>query len=155
MFTIVITSGYFVWLHQGHIELFKKARKLGDALVVILNNDKQQKLKYGKVIVPFEQRKKVLKSIKWIDGVIESGDQDRTVVKSIEDAHEKFCMERDDSGAMGKLKEMIFAKGGDRFKNEIPEKEICDKLRIKIIDGLGEKIQSTSNLIKNATISNP
>lgn len=126
----VLTSGYFIWIHQGHIELFRKASKLGK-LTVILNNDKQQELKYGQVIVPFEQRKKVLEAIRWIDEVVESVDEDRTVCKSIETFGGK-----------------IFAKGGDRFTDEIPEKEVCDKLKIKIIDGLGDKIQSSSSLLK-------
>lgn len=132
----VISSGYFIWLHIGHIELLEKASKLGK-LVVILNNDKQQKLKYGKIIVPFNERKKVIESLKYVYDVVESTDEDRTVCKSIE----KYGENGD-----------IFAKGGDRFIGEIPEKEICDNLGIKIIDGLGDKIQSSSKLIKNATI---
>jgi cytidyltransferase-like protein len=126
----VITSGYFIWLHIGHLELFEKASKFGE-LTVILNNDKQQELKYGRIIVPFNERKKVLEQVKWIDRVVESIDEDRTVCKSIE-----------------KYGGDVFAKGGDRFEGEIPEKEICDKLGIKILDGLGDKIQSSSELIK-------
>ena len=127
---IVATSGYFIWVHVGHMEYFKKASELGK-VVVILNNDHQQILKYGKIIVPFEERKKVLEGIKYIDRVIESIDKDRTVCDSIV-----------------AIKPNIFAKGGDRFEGEIPEKATCDKLGIKIIDGLGSKIQSSSELIK-------
>ena len=127
---IVAVSGYFIWIHVGHMEYFKKASELGK-VVVILNNDQQQILKYGRIIVPFIERRKVLEGIKYIDRVIESIDNDRTVCASLE-----------------ALQPRIFAKGGDRFEGEIPEKEICDKLGIRIIDGLGKKVQSSSELIK-------
>jgi cytidyltransferase-like protein len=126
----VVASGYFIILHIGHIEYFKLAKALGDKLVVILNNDQQQILKYGRIIVPFKQRKAVLEAIKYIDVVVESIDSDRSVCKTLE-----------------QLQPEIFAKGGDRFINEIPEKEVCDKLGIRIIDGLGNKIQSSSDLM--------
>jgi cytidyltransferase-like protein len=129
----VITSGYFIWLHVGHAELFEKASKLGSSLTVILNNDAQQVLKYGKVIVPYKERKKVLESILWIDEVVESIDDDRTVCKSL-----KF------------YKPDIFAKGGDWNNVETPEEDLCRELNIKVVKGLGEKIQSSSNLLKNA-----
>lgn len=126
----ILTSGYFIWLHVGHLETFRRASQMGE-LTVILNNDKQQVLKYGKIIVPYEERKKVLEELRCIDNIVESVDEDRTVRKSIE-----------------KYGGTVFAKGGDRFEGEIPEKEICDKLGIKIVDGLGAKIQSSSELIK-------
>ena len=44
------------------------------------------------------------------------------------------------------LKPDIFAKGGDRKINEIPESKICEDLGIKIVDGLGQKIRSSSDL---------
>lgn len=129
---IVAVSGYFDPLHKGHIEYFRLAKKLGDELVVILNNDKQAVLKKGKSFMPLEERKIILESLKDVDNVFISIDEDLSVCKSLEI-----------------LKPDIFAKGGDRFSNEIPETPICKKLGIKIIDGLGEKIQSSSNLIKN------
>ena len=128
---IIATSGYFIWLHVGHLEYLQKARELGDKLIVILNNDAQQMLKYGKIIVPFIERKRVLEAIRYVDEVIESIDTDRTVCKSLE-----------------LIAPDIFAKGGDRFAEEIPEKEVCDRLNIKIIDSLGDKIQSSDDLLK-------
>jgi cytidyltransferase-like protein len=125
----ILTSGYFLWLHIGHLETFKRASKMGE-LTVILNNDKQQELKYGKIIVPFEERKKVLESIRWIDKVVESIDDDRTVCKSIE-----------------KYGGTIFAKGGDWNDKVIPEEDVCLKLGIKVVKGLGSKIQSSSWLM--------
>ena len=133
---IVATCGYFDPLHAGHIELFEKAKKLGDKLIVILNKDEQAILKKGFVFMPLEERKKIIEAIKFVDEIFISIDKDKSVCKSLE-----------------ALKPDILAKGGDRTKDEIPEAKICEKLRIKIIDGLGEKIQSSSELIKK--IKNP
>lgn len=127
---IIATSGYYIWLHAGHVESFKQARSLGSRLVVILNNDIQQVIKYGKIIVPFDERKRVIEAVRYVDEVMESIDTDKSVCKSL-----------------AKLKPQIFAKGGDRFIGEIPEKEVCDKLLIQMVDGLGDKIQSSSQLL--------
>lgn len=130
---IVVTSGYFDPLHVGHIECFELAKKLGDKLVVIINNDHQAVLKKGAPFMPQEERAKIVKSLKPVDDVFICIDEDSSVCKSIE-----------------AIKPDIFAKGGDRFSHEIPEAEICKKLNIKIVDGLGEKIQSSSDLIKKS-----
>ena len=137
---IVFTSGYFTWLHIGHIELFIKAKNLGDELVVIVNNDKQQKLKYGKVIVPEMERMFIINNLQSVGQCYLSVDEDRTVCKSLEHYFEMY--KRNPANT-----EFIFAKGGDRFEGEIPEKEVCDRLGIKIVDGLGKKIQSSSKLL--------
>ncbi len=130
---VVATSGYFDPIHIGHIECLELAKKLGDKLIVIVNNDRQAVLKKGKEFMPFKERIEIVKAIKWVDEVFPSIDEDRTVCKSLE-----------------ALKPDIFAKGGDRTAGEIPEGEVCRRLGIKIIDGLGEKIQSSSDLISNS-----
>lgn len=76
--------------------------------------------------MPLEERKKILEALRDVDEVFVSIDEDETVCKSLE-----------------AVKPDIFAKGGDRFAGEIPETEICKKLGIKIIDGLGNKIRSS------------
>jgi cytidyltransferase-like protein len=127
---VVAVSGYFDPLHVGHVECMELASKLGDKLVIILNNDMQAKLKKGKEFMPLQERKKILEAIKFVDEVFVSVDKDSSVCKSLE-----------------ALKPDVFAKGGDRFADEIPEKEVCNRLRIKIVDGLGKKIQSSSELV--------
>jgi cytidyltransferase-like protein len=129
---IVAVSGYFDPLHVGHIDLFELAQKLGDKLVVIVNNNKQTEMKKGKYFMPVEERKKILEALKCVDEVFVSIDEDRSVCKSLEAVHPN-----------------IFANGGDRFNYEVPEAEVCKKLGVEIIDGLGKKIQSSSDLIKN------
>ncbi len=120
-------------LHIGHVECLELAKKLGDKLIVIVNNDKQAALKKGKEFMPFKERLEIVKALRCVDEVFASIDEDKTVCKSLE-----------------ALNPDIFAKGGDRMAGEIPEGEVCRRLGIKIIDGLGEKIQSSSDLIANS-----
>ena len=128
---IVAASGYFDPIHVGHIEYLEKAKKLGTKLIVILNTDEQAILKKGYVFMPLEERKKIIESLKFVDEVFTSIDKDKSVCKSLE-----------------AIKPDIFAKGGDRIVSNIPEADICNKHSIKIIDGLGEKLQSSSELVK-------
>ena len=129
---IVAVSGYFDPLHVGHIDLFELAQKLGDKLVVIVNNNKQTEMKKGKYFMPVEERKKILEALKCVDEVFVSIDEDRSVCKSLEAVHPD-----------------IFANGGDRKSlNDVPEYPICQELGIEMIDGLGKKIQSSSELVK-------
>lgn len=131
----IAVSGYFDPIHAGHIEYLKLAKEIAEKnngkLIAILNNDAQAALKKGKPFMPLEERKIILESIKYVDEVFVSIDKDGSVSKSLE-----------------MLRPDIFAKGGDRFSKEIPEAEICKKLGIEIVDGLGKKIQSSSELIK-------
>ena len=125
----VAVSGYFDPIHIGHLEYLKMAKDLGDYLIVIVNNDYQSNLKKGKSFMNELDRVKIVKALKLVDEVFLSIDKDRTVCKSLE-----------------KLKPDIFANGGDRSTEEIPEAEVCVNFNIKMIDGLGDKIRSSSEL---------
>jgi rfaE bifunctional protein nucleotidyltransferase chain/domain len=129
---IVVTSGYFDPIHVGHIECLEKAKQLGDKLIVIVNNDNQAILKKGKPFMSDKDRCSIVSKLKMVDEVFLSIDQDRSVCKSIE-----------------YLKPHIFAKGGDRTSDEIPESKVCREYGIEIIDGLGDKIRSSSEFINN------
>lgn len=135
---LIIVSGYFNPLHRGHIEYFHNAKKLGDILVVIVNNDYQRSLKKSKEFMNEKERSIILKELKVVDDVIISIDTDRTVIKSIKYIFENYSNKY----------EIIFANGGDQNNNKIPEKKICKDLGIKLIDGLGNKIQSSSWILK-------
>jgi len=131
---VVAVSGYFDPLHKGHIEYFKKAKQLvgkDGKVICILNNDKQALLKKPKVFMKQEEKKIILQAIRYIDEVYISIDRDESVCKSLI----AICPD-------------IFAKGGDRYLYEISEAAICKDLGIKIVDGLGKKIQASSELIK-------
>ncbi|MFA6306872.1 MAG: adenylyltransferase/cytidyltransferase family protein [Patescibacteria group bacterium] len=130
----VAVSGYFNPLHVGHLEMIEKAKKLGDQLVVIVNNDYQVKLKGRVPFLNQADRMKIVSAIKWVDKVFLSIDRDASICKSL-----------------AKIKPDIFAKGGDRNASNIPETPVCRRLNIKIIDkGMGKKIRSSSTLIAEA-----
>ena len=135
---IVIASGYFDPIHEGHIEYLNLARKLGTELIVIVNNDIQSALKSGKNFYNEKERLRIVSNLKSVDKAILSIDPDGTVCKSIEE-----IVKRTPIGY-----EFIFAKGGDRYAHEIPEAQICRQYNVKIIDGLGSKIQSSSDILK-------
>jgi rfaE bifunctional protein nucleotidyltransferase chain/domain len=137
MSKVVVASGYFDPIHVGHIECLEKAKELGDKLIVIVNNDAQIKLKKGESFMSQDDRMKIVSSLKCVDEVFLSIDEDRSVCKSLE-----------------AIKPGIFAKGGDRTIDEIPETPICKELGIQIIDGLGEKIRSSSELVENSKEEN-
>jgi cytidyltransferase-like protein len=125
----VAISGYFDPIHVGHLEYIIEAKKLGDKLIVIVNNNHQCVLKKGKPFMDENDRVRIVSSIKYVDEVFLSIDKDKTVCKSLE-----------------KIKPDIFANGGDRKNYEVPESVVCNKYNIEIIDGLGEKIRSSSDL---------
>ena len=135
---IIIVSGYFNPLHKGHIDYFKNAKNLGDKLFVIVNNDNQRKLKGSKEFMLEDERIIILNELKVIDKVFLSVDTDRTVSKTIQKIYNENAKSYD----------LFFANGGDQNNERIPESEICNKLGIKLIDGLGDKVQSSSWLIK-------
>lgn len=141
--TVAITSMYANPIHPGHIECLELSKDHAFELWVIVNNDRQAELKRG---VPSfqdeEYRKTIVESIKYVDRAIISIDLDSTVCKSIEMAYNRIKEIYPNAS-------VIFTKGGDRFADEIPEREVCDRLDIKIVDGLGEKTHSSSNIIKN------
>jgi len=119
----VATSGYFDPAHRGHLQLFREAKALGDYLIVIVNNDYQRSLKGSKPFMNEIERCEMIQAIKYVDEVVLSIDNDRTVCKTL---------------AM--ISPDIFAKGGDSTDKNVPEKGIC-----KIVYGVGGgKIQSSS-----------
>ncbi|HKM40897.1 MAG TPA: adenylyltransferase/cytidyltransferase family protein, partial [Patescibacteria group bacterium] len=132
---VVAVSGYFNPLHVGHLEMIEKAKKLGDYLVVIINNDNQVKIKGSVPFMSEDDRVKIISALRDVDEVFLSIDQDSTVCQSL-----------------AQVKPHIFANGGDRKNlNDVPEYDICQDLNIKMVDGLGDKIRSSSTLIANAS----
>lgn len=134
----IIVSGYFNPIHKGHLEYFNNAKALCDALFVIVNNDHQRELKGSKEFQNEDERMIIVSNIKAVDKAILSIDKDRTVCKTIEmiakDYRDQF--------------ELGFANGGDQNNDTIPERPICEKMNVALIDGLGDKIQSSSWLLK-------
>jgi D-beta-D-heptose 7-phosphate kinase/D-beta-D-heptose 1-phosphate adenosyltransferase len=135
---LIIVSGYFNPIHKGHIEYFNKAKELADKLLVIVNSDIQRELKGAKEFQNQNERLFIIGNIKSVDFAMISIDTDRTVIESIRYIHKE----------LGNEYRLGFANGGDQTNESIPEAGICNQLGIKLIDGLGEKIQSSSWLLK-------
>ena len=131
---VVAVSGYFNPLHVGHLEMIRKAKKLGNELVAIVNNDIQVALKGSVPFVSLSDRVEIVKALRDVDRVFISLDKDKTVCKSLI-----------------KVRPDIFANGGDRHSvGDVPEYPICQKYGIKMVDGLGRKIRASSQLIAKA-----
>jgi cytidyltransferase-like protein len=151
---IAIVSGYFNPVHVGHIELFEKAKEIADKLIVIVNNDNQRELKGSKQFQNESERCKIISSLRSVDGVYLSIDMDRTVIESLKSIYEKY--KKFETASLKSTNpieyQLIFINGGDQFSHEVAEREVCLQYGIYMIDGLGEKIQSSSELLKNVNL---
>ena len=134
----IIVSGYFNPIHKGHLEYFNNAKALADELFVIVNNDHQRALKGGKEFQGEEERVIIVSNIKAVDKAVLSIDEDRTVCATIKQIPFDY----------GEEYELAFANGGDQNNDTIPERPVCEEMGIALIDGLGDKIQSSSWLLK-------
>jgi len=134
---IVFTAGGFDPLHLGHLRLIQESKKLGDYLIVSVASTENMINKKGYEFMPFEDRLEIIRELRSVDEVEKHIGTDGTVIKNLERLRRRFpdC-------------EIIFTKGGDWTKDTIPEKEICDKLGIKIVDGLVGTINSSSKLVE-------
>ena len=127
----VAVSGFFCWIHHGHVRLFKDAAKLGDKLIVIVNNNDQQTVKKNKLVMDAEDIMEVIREFKCVDEVYLATDDDSTVCRTLRE-----------------LKPDIFANGGDRGAGNVPEYGVCEKYDIEMVFGVGgPKIESSSNLL--------
>jgi D-beta-D-heptose 7-phosphate kinase/D-beta-D-heptose 1-phosphate adenosyltransferase len=134
----VIVSGYFNPIHKGHLEYFNNAKATADYLFVIVNSDFQRNLKGSKEFQNEDERLIIVSNIKAVDKALISIDKDRTVCATLEKIANDYSKDYD----------LAFANGEDQNNDTIPEKLICEIVGIKLIDGLGDKIQSSSWLLK-------
>tara|TARA_B100000780_G_C20759592_1_gene301711 strand:+ start:101 stop:529 length:429 start_codon:yes stop_codon:yes gene_type:complete len=134
----IIVSGYFNPIHKGHLEYFNNAKAQADKLFVIVNNDNQRALKVSREFQDENERMIIVSNIKAVDKAILSIDKDRTVCETI-----KFI-----ANDHGDEFDLCFANGGDQNNDTIPERAICEEMNVALIDGLGDKIQSSSWLLK-------
>lgn len=134
---IVAVSGGFDPIHSGHVRLFQEAKKLGDKLVVILNNDNWIKLKKGRGFMDHKERAEIIRAFKDVDEVFITKHSKNTKDMSI-------CNE------LRLIQPDIFANGGDRTAKNIPEVAVCNAIGCKMIFNVGKggKIQSSSWLLE-------
>ena len=134
---VIIVSGYFNPLHKGHLELFEKAKRAGDELWVIVNSDFQRALKGSKEFMDENERLLIVSAIKYVDKALISLDQDKTQCLTLAFLADNYIDKY----------ELLFANGGDQNNESIPEVPICKEKGIGLIEGLGNKIQSSSWLL--------
>ena len=135
--TAVVISGYFNPVHKGHLELMQKAKQVGDILIVIVNSDLQRELKGSREFMGQDERLTMVEALKPVDFAMISVDEDKTQCRTLKEVWTMF----------GRAFNVVFANGGDQTNESIPEAETCEFLNIKMIDGLGKKVQSSSWLL--------
>jgi len=145
---IVAVSGGFDPIHIGHIRYMQEAKKLGDKLIVIINNDNWKKQKRKNVFMHDYERKEIIEALTCVDEVIISGHS----------KNPKGPKDMSVSKELLKIKPHIFANGGDRNEEDAKDPsssqyydvEMCKKLGIEIVFNVGKggKIRSSSELLK-------
>ena len=135
----IIVSGYFNPLHKGHLDLFEKVKEAGDQLWVIVNSDLQRELKGSKEFMDQDERLLIVSAIGIVDKSLISIDKDKTQCGTLADLADKYSSNY----------ELFFANGGDQNNDSIPEVTVCQEKGIGLLEGLGDKIQSSSWLLKN------
>jgi cytidyltransferase-like protein len=136
--TAAIVSGFFSPLHAGHLDMIEAAAELADRLIVIVNNNDQQLLKKGQLIIDEQVRLRIVKALRAVDDAFIAVDEDRTVSASLRLAAEKY----------GDQYELLFANGGDRVPEYVPEASVCEETGIAMVFGVGgdEKVDSSSRI---------
>ena len=133
----VIVSGYFSPLHVGHLDMIDASAALGDELLVIVNNNAQQMIKKGKIIMDEADRLRVVLALRAVSDAIVAVDDDRTVSASLAALARKYPDHR-----------LIFANGGDRKPDFVPETPTCEEHGIEMVFGVGgnDKADSSSRI---------
>jgi D-beta-D-heptose 7-phosphate kinase/D-beta-D-heptose 1-phosphate adenosyltransferase len=134
---VVAVSGGFDPIHIGHVRMFEKAKEFGDELVVILNNDNWLNKKKGFAFMPEQERKEVIEALRVVDRVVLT-------------KHKKNDKDTSVSRELLAIKPHVFANGGDRKFDNIPEVAVCDAIGCEMVFNVGKggKIQSSSWLLK-------
>lgn len=132
----MVVSGGMDPIHIGHVRMLKDAKKLGDKLVVILNNDNWLKKKKGHIFMHEKERKEILEAIEEVDEVVISSHGPNPKYMGVDKE-------------LKKIKPDIFANGGDKTPTNIPEAPLCKQLGIEMVFGVGQggKVQSSSWLL--------
>jgi len=137
--TLVIVSGYFGPIHVGHLDLIEAGKAAGDELYVIVNNNAQQTMKKGKVIIDEADRLRIVRALRPVDHAMVAIDDDGAVSASIEHIAKQF----------GDYK-IIFGNGGDRDSGAVvPETDVCERYGIDMVFDMGgnEKADSSSRIL--------
>ncbi len=139
--TLVIVSGYFGPIHVGHLDMIEAGAAAGDELFVIVNSNRQQELKKGRVVIDEADRLRIVQALRAVDHAMIAVDDDNTVCASLQAIATRFPDHR-----------LIFGNGGDDRRNndEVPETSVCSRYGITMVFGMGglNKADSSSRLIE-------
>ncbi len=135
---LILVTGGFDPIHSGHISYFKSAKALGDILVVGINSDQWLFRKKGRSFMPFHERMTIVKNLKDVDYVLEFNDDDNSAKHAI-----KLCRQTWPDH------KIVFANGGDRTKENIPEMD-TDVDNVEFVFGVGgeNKMNSSSWILE-------
>ena len=133
---IVLVTGGFDPLHSGHIEYFKSAKKLGDLLVVGINSDSWLSRKKGAPFMPEQERNGIVKNLSMVDRTIFFNDRDGSAKEAIRDLRALYPNDQ-----------IIFANGGDRTQENIPEMDVKDDNLVFAFGVGGENKMNSSSWI--------
>ncbi len=128
---IVLVTGGFDPLHSGHIAYFKAAKTLGDRLVVGLNSDEWLTRKKGRPFMPLQERMAIVGNLEVVDEVVVYNDDDNSSCNAIELVKKRYPDAH-----------IIFANGGDRTANNIPEMVFAD---VEFVFGVGGEDKKNSS----------
>ena len=136
MKTIVVVSGGFDPIHSGHIRLIKEARALGDQLIVGINSDEWLARKKGQAFMPWQERLCVINNLQQVDEVYTFNDDDGTATHLLQQVRAHYPADR-----------IIFANGGDRTQDNIPEMAVPN---VEFVFGVGgtDKANSSSWILQ-------
>lgn len=138
-----IVSGGFDPIHEGHVENIIESRENSDGVIALVNSDAWLVRKKGKNFMNFETRKTIVENIKGVIEVFSFNDDDGSCCDGLRKVREKYPND-----------ELVFAKGGDRTADNIPEIPVCKECNIDIKYNIGyavsgrQKPNSSSWLLK-------
>jgi cytidyltransferase-like protein len=141
---IAIVSGYFNPVHIGHLRMIEAARELAPHLVVIVNNDKQQLLKKGRILMTEDDRHAIVAQLRCVDEAFVAIDDDPTVVASLRAIRSAYPEA-----------ELLFCNGGDRSPagDPAPEAELADEIGLQMVYGVGGADKADSSTRINEELS--
>jgi glycerol-3-phosphate cytidylyltransferase/D-beta-D-heptose 7-phosphate kinase/D-beta-D-heptose 1-phosphate adenosyltransferase len=136
---VAVVSGYFNPIHIGHLRMVKAARELAPHLLVIVNNDRQQLLKKGRILMTEDDRLAIVAELRCVDEAFVAVDDDRTVCASLRQVRERHP----DA-------ELLFCNGGDRSPegDPAPEEALAEEIGLQMVYGVGgeDKADSSSRI---------
>lgn len=134
MSTYYIVSGGFDPIHEGHIAMIKESAQRSDGVILLLNSDEWLCRKKGKNFMDFTTRKVICENLKGVIEVLSFDDSDNTAGEGLKQIRKKYPDDK-----------LVFANGGDRTSQNIPEENICQMCEIDMEFGIGGENKANSS----------